>query len=407
MRFVNVIEIMSSFIYHSVDAQHLRLHNTFSTELKRLATLILQMAPPALIMEEIVNIPDWPSADGQKRLCSVLSCTNSFPLSVKYMKYLNKLISRQVEDSEYYWQEDLAELILGFCPESVGLLCSNQECFAGFLLPNSTGMDSDVICCGVERAHNLVGMRTWGAGMLWCEIFYNSRGIFKDMCVLELGSGVGMTGLIAARSPFPPASVIMTDFTDHVLNNLQNNIDLDTKIGGERATFVHSCKLDWNDVCKGNINWGQTVPGSEDKLRRCVDATTNFDLLLAADCTYSEDIATALLKTIEVFLMQNTKKTASALVASCIRSMDTWMHFVHAVRDSTVVDHYHVSDWGHQHSGASADSNYAQSEERAYFYCEDRERIRMYCLVLKGQPLPSFLTANATDGSATYQETEV
>jgi predicted nicotinamide N-methyase len=387
------------------DLQCLRLHNTFSPELMPLAVLFLQMAPVASIMEKIVNIPDWPTENGQQRLYFSLVKLYSFPLSLKYVKYLNKQITREVENSGHYWQEELADLILGYSPDSS--VHMDDDCYAGFLLPKSSGSGSDVICCGVQRAHNLVGMRTWGAGMLWCEIFYNSGDVFKGMSVLELGSGVGMSGLVAARSPAPPASVVMTDFTDKVLENLQRNIDLDLETGGERNTFVGSCKLDWNDVVKGtwvdSMSVSSSGSGSEIEKQRCVAATTSFDLLLAADCTYSEDIATALLRTIEVFLTRNPKDSSCALVASCIRSLDTWMHFVRGVHASTVVDYYHVSDWGHKMGAMSPEA----AASRAEFYCEDRKRIRMYCLVLKGRPLPCWITANATDGSETYLETAV
>jgi len=384
-----------------MDTKTLRLQNDFIPEMKRFATLFLQMAPAPVIMEAIGNIPDWPASEGQERLYSALCRLYTYPLSLKYVQYFNKLVTRQIEDSGHYWQEDLAELILGFSCE--GCVQLDGDCFAGFLLPKSSGQGSDVICCGVQRAHNLVGMRTWGAGMLWCEIFFNCGELFKDMCVLELGSGVGMTGLVAARSHGPPASVIMTDFTHDVLQNLQRNIDLDAETGGERSTFVHSCKLDWNDVCKGT--WRESITANAQH-QRCVDAITDFDVLLAADCTYSEDIATALLATIEVFLTQNPRENACALVASCIRSMETWMHFVHSVRASAVLDHYHISDWGHSFGGLGS-AGVGNPSGRAQFFCEDRERIRMYCLVLKGRPLPSFLTANAVDSSATYFETEV
>lgn len=77
-----------------------------------------------------------------------------------------------------------------------------------------------------------VGMRIWAAAAVLCrEICTRERNLLANQHVLELGSGPGLCGIVAAR--MGAKSVTLTDFEDPVLNNLRACVDLN---GDPRAT---------------------------------------------------------------------------------------------------------------------------------------------------------------------------
>jgi hypothetical protein len=69
-----------------------------------------------------------------------------------------------------------------------------------------------------------VGLVAWPAGFLLAEVGV-ARGMFAGLRVLELGSGVGITGIALARWA-RVAGVCMTDFLPTVLANLAHNVQI-------------------------------------------------------------------------------------------------------------------------------------------------------------------------------------
>ena len=146
-----------------------RINHRFTNHLIKIATFFLQMAPVDLVVAEIECLDDWPLSGAQDDLYAVLSKVYDFPLSVKYVTYFNKAIARLVENSGQYWNDNLAELILGY-GNCGNLHACDDACYSGFLLDDAASGTSTVVSCCVDRAHNLVGLKIWGAGVLWAEI---------------------------------------------------------------------------------------------------------------------------------------------------------------------------------------------------------------------------------------------
>ena len=69
-------------------------------------------------------------------------------------------------------------------------------------------------------------------------------GIFKGKKVLELGSGTGLGGLIAANYA---DEVILTDYQDTIMKLLSMNINLETK--NAKCTYA---MLDWLKITQDN-----------------------------------------------------------------------------------------------------------------------------------------------------------
>ena len=90
---------------------------------------------------------------------------------------------------------------------------------------NNKGND-DIIQIRTYPYHNDVGAaKVWEAGACLAEyIIYNPQCV-KDKNVVELGAGVGLTGLIAA-GVCRAKSMHMTDYTEVCLDNLGYNVDI-------------------------------------------------------------------------------------------------------------------------------------------------------------------------------------
>jgi predicted nicotinamide N-methyase len=86
--------------------------------------------------------------------------------------------------------------------------------------------DDDIIQIRTYPYHNDVGVaKVWEAGACLAEyIIYNLHCV-KDKNVVELGAGVGLTGLIAAGYS-GAKSIHMTDYTEVCLDNLGYNVDI-------------------------------------------------------------------------------------------------------------------------------------------------------------------------------------
>lgn len=71
------------------------------------------------------------------------------------------------------------------------------------------------------------GCALWDAAILLSRWIYSNNAIFTNKTVLELGSGVGLCGLMAARYS---KSVYLTDYLDPILENLEYNKNVNSFI---------------------------------------------------------------------------------------------------------------------------------------------------------------------------------
>ncbi|CAM9234270.1 unnamed protein product [Choristocarpus tenellus] len=123
-------------------------------------------------------------------------------------------------------------------------------------IPNSDGLASgrirsanDYLTCRVVNQDNEVGMRVWEAGRVLAEYCVSRPELFKGRRVLELGAGVGMTGLTIAAC-CNPSEVVLTDYAPRVLANLRFNAEINRStlekcVRGSETVVVRS--LDWMD----------------------------------------------------------------------------------------------------------------------------------------------------------------
>jgi predicted nicotinamide N-methyase len=108
-----------------------------------------------------------------------------------------------------------------------------------------------------ERANERVGYRLWGAALVAASrvAAMGDAGALRGKRVLEIGAGLGLLGLLAARSRFGASCVCLSDFQGRIVDNLAYNAALNSV--GQVAECRAAC-LDWLAVA---AEAGREAPG--------------------------------------------------------------------------------------------------------------------------------------------------
>ncbi|KAF2069465.1 hypothetical protein CYY_009220 [Polysphondylium violaceum] len=153
-----------------------------------------------------------------------------------------------------------------------------------------------------QLQYNSVGLgyKLWDSSLLLSEIILRNSSLFVDQSILEIGSGCGLSGSIAAAQGCK--SFLLTDFVDAVNLNIQFNLDLN---------FKNIPNLN-NPITDNNLNTtppNHLVYGKVDKLdwNNLQDYKQNelFDIVFGSDLVYSLEAAETVPKVISKFLKPN------------------------------------------------------------------------------------------------------
>ncbi|CAK8696919.1 unnamed protein product [Clavelina lepadiformis] len=155
----------------------------------------------------------------------------------------------------------------------------------GDLVIKKKNDDCDVIGIyhRMSTSLNLVGLQLWRGSLLMCDYAIHNAEMFRDKNILELGAGVGLTGILLGQYA---ASILCTDFNDGVIEMCKKNMQNNHRFFNSNSSF--SCqKLDW-------FKWHK-----EELQALCPNGT---DIIIACDCIYSDSLTDALFKTIYCLL---------------------------------------------------------------------------------------------------------
>ena len=95
---------------------------------------------------------------------------------------------------------------------------------ATFRIPLANPAEDDVLRIRTFLHHSEVGVaKVWEAGACLAEYLLRHPHRVRDRHVVELGAGVGLTGLVAAGVA-RARLVHMTDYTEACLDNLAHNV---------------------------------------------------------------------------------------------------------------------------------------------------------------------------------------
>jgi hypothetical protein len=340
-------------------------------------SLLEQRAPSRVIIETIEHELQLPFCDCQEVFVDLLKrSTMSLP-PLKWQRRLLKDAVAAIELSGSACCDELMGLVVQLNTPQIAPRASELDAFDAATEPSSIiySLPDATIVCRVLRMHNEVGTRVWGAGIHLSEICVNTPALCEGSTVLELGSGVGITGFCLACNTPSPKRVILSDYVSETLDNLCFNKKLNDRMFKCPVDII---PMDWAEVGTSlqTINYSTLKP----------------DVILAADCTYSPDICVLLVNSIEYLLMHSsvssltqrmntfgieeivaiTENKPFALVASTLRNEETFSVFLKAISASRL-KYADVTDWAQ-----------CRSQHSKLFYRSDvdGESIKVMCLYI-------------------------
>ncbi|XP_076122331.1 protein-lysine N-methyltransferase EEF2KMT [Alosa pseudoharengus] len=222
------------------------------------------------------------------------------PPSVKYRRlFLQQLIKMH----ESTTTEPLDELYDAL--SEVLSLEEKSTCYKSYFLPS--GGTVSLTESQAVISEGTTGLVTWEAALYLTEWALENPQMFSGRTLLELGSGVGLTGIAICRS-CKPRKYVFSDFHPRVLQKLRTNVNL------------NSHDLSDVSVCVEELDWAEV---SEDQLID-IDANT----VIAADVVYDPDIVDCLVSLLgRVLKCSTTSGQPDVYIASTIRNPETYSFF--------------------------------------------------------------------------------
>ncbi|XP_059717430.1 protein-lysine N-methyltransferase EEF2KMT isoform X3 [Haemorhous mexicanus] len=277
----------------------------------------------------------WPELEQSLRtapdsalLADILHKTILHPLCVKYppsAKYRRCFLTELIKKLESTAAEPLDELY-----EALADVLKEEEesthCYKNYLLPSG---DCVSLCESTALiSGGTTGLLTWEAALHLAQWALQNPGLFRGRTVLELGSGIGFTGIAICRS-CQPRTFIFSDCHPRVLRQLGENLQLNgltpegvtcsiqTESQGQEleGQNCHTPK-----VIVAELDWGSVTEKQLLALRA--------DIVIAADVVYDPEIILALIGMLQKLSTSRAdRKAPEVFIASTIRNPDTYQLF--------------------------------------------------------------------------------
>ncbi|KAM5153216.1 protein-lysine N-methyltransferase EEF2KMT isoform 2-T2 [Mantella aurantiaca] len=261
------------------------------------------MQQPSLvlnILEKTINHP----------LC------RSYPPSLQYRRlFLLELIKKH-ESTEAEPQDELYNALAEVLNTEEA-----KKCYKSYFL--SSGSTVTLCESSAIISEGTTGLVTWEAALFLAEWSIENVDIFRNRAIIELGSGIGLTGLAICKSCFPK-KYTFSDCHPKVLSKLRENIHLNGFVLTDEDDCVNEpegvkdsesvqlsvLELDWESI-------------TEQKL-----AYIDADVIIAADVVYDPDIIMSFTNILrKLLLCRKVEKSLDIFVASTIRNSETYKLF--------------------------------------------------------------------------------
>ncbi|XP_029433182.1 protein-lysine N-methyltransferase EEF2KMT [Rhinatrema bivittatum] len=254
-------------------------------------------------------------------LLDILKMTVLHPLCREHppsVKYRRLFLSELIKKHESTASEPLDELYETFA--AVLRMEDSTLCHKSYLLPS--GNSVTLLESMAMISQGTTGLITWEAALYLAEWAIGNSHLFTDRTVLELGSGIGLTGLAICKTS-KPKKYIFSDCHPHVLQQLRKNIQLngfllETEEQATRraehppmaGTALAVLDLDWDSV-------------SAEQLKE-----TAADIVIAADVVYDPQIILSLVCVLQrISNVRRNGRAAEVFVASTVRNPETYHQF--------------------------------------------------------------------------------
>lgn len=174
----------------------------------------------------------------------------------------------------------------------------------------------------MKETNNMVvngttGMRTWEAALMLADWSLSNKSLLTGKRIIELGSGIGFTGITIAKF-CNPKSIVLTDCHNDVLKMMSDNIEInfpdsEKVINNNITLYINS------DTSIGamNMDWNKVNQLPEDEIP---------DIVIGADIVYDPSILQPLCDVLQRFSRRN--KQLEIYICSVIRNETTIHRFL-------------------------------------------------------------------------------
>ncbi|XP_060527707.1 protein-lysine N-methyltransferase EEF2KMT [Cylas formicarius] len=288
----------------------------------------------AIPLKQFVWIDQELSLQNQRELLNLTlnsSLILELPINVEYQKGFLKSLLKKLEDENV---EILDDLYIAY-----GRLVSTppqHEYFKHYLI----GSVNNII--SLKENINLIsdgttGLRTWQASLALSEWCLKNKLSLENKNILELGSGVGLTGLVLILKCFPK-KVYFSDCHKAVLKALCDNINLNLLRNG--STFVVNSQLFENcllDQIVGNYTEVRVLnlPWEEVDSEWC-KKIGQLDYIVAADIVYDIELFKPLFRAL--VLLTKFCHVPELIFACTERNASTLKHFLEVINETFKIE---------------------------------------------------------------------
>lgn len=227
-----------------------------------------------------------------------------FPPSVRFRRLFISQLIKRLEASDCDPLDDLYDALA----QVVGAE-ETTECYKSYFLPRGGAVTVKESVALISEG--TTGLVTWEAALHLAEWALENQQYFKDRTVLELGSGVGLTGITICSS-CRPSRFIFSDCHRSVLQKLRENV----RLNGLSKDVVNVEELDWTTA-------------TEERLR-----AFGADTVIAADVVYDPVVVETLVSLLSRIL---TSSSPEVFICSSVRNTDTYRGFKRQLENAGLV----------------------------------------------------------------------
>ncbi|KFU87970.1 Protein FAM86A, partial [Chaetura pelagica] len=172
------------------------------------------------------------------------------------------------------------------------------------------------------------GLVTWDAALHLAGWAMEHRELFSDRTVLELGSGIGFTGIAICKT-CSPRTYIFSDCHPWVLKQLRENIHLNGLVLEPEASGHSPVELQGLEAGAANNQKPQVVVAELDwgSVTEKQLVGLQPDVVIAADVVYDPEVTSALIAMLQKLPPSQAARTPEVYVAFTIRNQDTYLLF--------------------------------------------------------------------------------
>ncbi|KAG5884909.1 hypothetical protein JTB14_034107 [Gonioctena quinquepunctata] len=220
---------------------------------------------------------------------------HKYPVQINYAKSFLKHI---IDNLERLQRCAIQETVI--CDElysAYGRLVAlrfSSQCFKHYLLETGDKVIS------LNESSNLIsdgttGLRTWQAAIALSEWIIQNKDSFREKTVLELGSGIGLAGLVLAKE-CSPKYTFLTDCHETVLKTLCENVQINSTqhpIDIPESANRSECSCQMKHRCQYNSETlgvhVLNLPWEEIKQEEC-ETLGAVEIVIAADIIYDDEL---------------------------------------------------------------------------------------------------------------------